>query len=452
MTNEEMIAELDLAKQQITSVQLALGASPPDGTVIDVTPGQSVQAAIDGAPVGATLRLAAGTYDGTLEIHKSLRFIGPNPPPLGSIATADCPVWLTAWAEQTVFIADDATDVTFTGIGCKQQNPDYELYVVRGRNVTFDRCVGLGDPTNGLRRGWRVEGKQIKLVGCYANNIFRPGRDTCVVGAWQDLDGLELDRNFFCGGAETIMFGGADSPAADRICKNIRITDCTLTKNPKWYAAGAQIKTPFELKSCEHVYMSDCVLEYGGIAEGQGAYLMVFTVRNQDGTAPWSHISDVLVERCRCSKGGGGINILGHDDQYDSGDLVGLTVRNCSFTEMNPDGPWADHAQGWYGSGRGVMFNGRPQQVTLEAITMEGVNMNSLGTFANTPNQPAGLTLRNWKYFTSEYGWKVDDGGMDVPPACANLQNLMPDMVYDITDHDPGAVGYPTGTLIAASV
>ena len=440
-------ANLDDAVGSINTAQVHLHDAKAllrPTNVIDVTPGQSVQAAIDSAPVGATLRLAAGTYDGALVIRKSVTLTGPNPPPPGT-ATESCPVWLTAYAEQSVLVTPEASDVAFVGIGFKQQYPDYELALLQGNHLLLDRCVGLGDPANGLRRGWRVEGKNITVSGCYMNNIWRPGRDTVCIGSWQVLDGLLVEHCYLCGGAETVMFGGADSPSADRICKNIKITNCTLTKDPAWYGMGAQIKTPFELKSAKHVYMADCVLEWGGIAEGQGAYLMVITVRNQDGTAPWECIEDVVIERCACRHGGGGMNILGHDDLQPSGGLVGLTVRNCSFVDLNPDGPWANHTEGWYGHGRGVMFNGKPQQVTLEALTMEGVSMNSLGSFANTPNQPVGLTMRNWKYFTSDYGWKIDDGGMDVPPACDNLKQLMPDLVYEITGSDPGAAGYPQG-------
>jgi len=146
--------------------------------------------------------------------------------------------------------------------------------------------------------------------------------------------------------------------------------------------------------------------------------------------------------RCNFRRGGGGINILGHDDQYPSEGLQNVVVRNCCFTEMNPVGIWV--IGDWYGSGRGVMFNNKPSSVVLEAITMEGQGMGALGYFANEPQQPVGLTLRNWKYFHSEYGWKIDSGGGDVPPASANIKALMPDLVYEITDHDPGAQGYPS--------
>jgi len=451
MTNEEMVAKLNQAIALETEVRDALaGPSPePPSDIIDVFAGQDLRQVLNDAPAGATLRLTDGTYDSgdVLQISKSVHFITQNTPP--EHASPYASVFLTGRGEQTVFITDEASDVSFLGIGFKQQNPDYELALIRGANVLFDRCYGVGDAMNGLRRGWRTEGFKTKFVNCYADNIFRPGRDTCVIGAWQDTNGLEVDRCYLRGGAETIMFGGADSPSSDRVCKNIRITNSTLTKNPDWYAQGAQLKTPLELKSCEHVYVADCVLEYAGVSEGQGAYLLVLTVRNQDGNAPWSRIHDVTIERCHFSKGGGGINFLGHDDMYPSEDLDGVTIKNCAFVEMNPSGLWSQG--GYYGSGRCTMFNRAPKNITLDAITMDGVDMAALGYFANTPDQPVGLVMQNWKYCKTEYGWKIDSGGMDVPPASTNILVLMPDLTYNITANDAGAAGYPNAPSVTAT-
>lgn len=435
MTADEMIRKLDAAVALTVSVRDALAPAPPPD-VIDVTPGQSVQAAIDAAPVGATLRLAPGIYDGALVVGKGVHVVPLNPPPNG-IATPDAPVWITSGAEQTILVTPDADDVTFTGIGLRNSNAAYEWAAVQGSRVTFDRCTGLGDPVHGQHRGFRVEGRDVRLVHCYADDVFLVGRESTVIGGWQDLDGLAVENCYLRGGAETIMFGGADAPAADRIPKNIRVSSCTLTKNPDWYAAGAQLKTPFELKCARGVVVADCVLEYAGVAEGQGAYLLVLTVRNQDGGAPWSTIEDVTIERCLLRYGGGGVNILGRDTEHASGTLTNVTIHDCRFTGLNPQGPWS--AGGHWGSGRCTMFDRAPHGVTLDAITMEGSNMSALGYFANTPEQPTGLTLRNWKYCPTEYGWKIDSGGGDTPPACTNIAALMPDLVYEITAHDPGA-------------
>jgi hypothetical protein len=439
MTNEEMVLQLSTAIAMTTNVRDALRVTPPEPeppAVIDVTPGNSLQTAIDSADVGSTLRLAPGTYEGAVVINKSLHFVPLNPPPNGP-AGRDQSVWLTSSAEETVKILPTADDVSFLGIGYRNSNAQYEWVHIQGTRVLFDRCTGLGDPTHGQHRGWRPEGQEIQFVHCYADDVFLFGRESCVIGSWQDLDGLNVDRCFFRGGAETIMFGGGDAPAADRIPRNIRITSSTLTKNPQWYAMGAQLKNPFELKCAINVYVGDCLMEYGGVAEGQSAYLCVLTVRNQDGYAPWSTIQDVLIERCLFRYGGGGVNILGADDQQASVTMSNVTLRDCRFTDMNPQGLWSQG--GYYGSGRGVQFDRAPHAVTMDGITMEGLGMGALGYFMQPPHQPTQLTLRNWKYFTSEYGWKIDSGGQDQPPASANIQALMPDLTYEITANDPGA-------------
>jgi hypothetical protein len=439
MTNEQMAAKLTESITLTTEVRDALQIPPTPSDVIDVVPGESVQAAIDAADAGATLRFAPGTYDGAIRIDKSLHLIPYNPPPNG-LATADASVWLTSHAAETVLITTDADDVSLLGIGARNSNADGEWFYVCGSRVVFDRCVGLGDPQHGQHRGWRPEGKAIRLVNCYADDVFLYGRDSSVVGCWQDLDGLDIDRCYFRGGAETVMFGGADAPAADRMPQHVRITSTTMSHNPAWYALGTQRKTPFELKCVQHVYMADCLLEYAGVAEGQSAYLGVLTVRNQDGHAPWSTIEDVLIERCLFRYGGGGLNILGCENynQYESGTMRDVTIRDCRFTGMSPDGLWSQHS-GYKGSGRCVQFDGAPHAVTMDGITMEGTHMNQLGYFLNAPQQPTALTLRNWKYPPTEYGWYVDNDGMDVPPASANLRALMPDLIYEITSNDPGA-------------
>jgi hypothetical protein len=436
MTTEEMVARLSASIALTTSVRDALVAPAPPADVIDVTPGANLQAAIDAADAGSTIRLAPGTYEGAIQIRKSIHMIPLNPPANGP-ATADASAWLTSAASATVVITPEAADVSFLGIGCRNSNAQSEWYTVQGSRVLFDRCTGLGDPAHGQHRGWRVEGKTIRLVHCYADDVFLPGRDSSVVGGWQDCDGVEIDKCYLRGGAETIMFGGADAPSAERMPKNIRITASTLTKNPDWYAMGAQLKTPFELKCAIGVYMADCLLEYAGVAEGQSAYLVVLKCTNQNGNAPWTVVRDVVIERCLCRYGGGGVMFLGKDYNYGSEIMTNVTIRDCRFTAMNPEGVWSQG--GYKGSGRCTNFDHAPHGVTLDAITMEGTNMSALGYFANTPKQPTALTLRNWKYGATKYGWKIDAGGGDVPPAATNLQALMPDMVYEITANDPGA-------------
>jgi len=456
MTSQEQIAELEKAKASITLVQESLAATPP-ANVIHVSAGQSIQAAIDSAPDGATIAIEAATYNEALDLHKSIMLV-PEQPLLRQRASRDVGVWITSAAEGTLTITGPG--ITVAGLGITNRNPSYDGIDITGHRVLIDRCTVVGDPHQGMRRGVLTHGSSIKILGCYADDIFNVGRDTCCVGGWEaggiDIaarlrdrlrqapapDNIVIDDCWLCGGAEGVMYGGADTSSPTKIPHHITLSNSTVTKKRAWYdRADIQLKNGLELKCAEHVYVADCLIEGGGVWEGQAGYICLLTVRNQDGNAPWSCITDVVIERCHFRYGGGGISFLGHDDQYESGVLKDVVIRNCCFSEIDPMGftstSWA-HGSGWI-----AFFNNRPQNLTLDGITASGQNLWALGTFAADPKQPVGLVLRNWKFPATTYGWSVDGGGKDVPPAHANISALMPDLVYDVTATDVGAVGYP---------
>ena len=67
----------------LAAVPLLLGLLAPVAGVsaastITVKPGQSIQAAIDRAPAGATIVVSGGTYKGNLEIARSVHLVGPG--------------------------------------------------------------------------------------------------------------------------------------------------------------------------------------------------------------------------------------------------------------------------------------------------------------------------------------------------------------------------------------
>jgi len=226
------------------------------------------------------------------------------------------------------------------------------------------------------------------------------------------------------------MFGGADSTSPERMPTNVRITNCTLTKNPDWYAKGVQIKNALELKCCVGFEMENCIMEYGGTAEGQGAYLILLSTRNQDGTAPWTTIQNVHISHCHARHGGAGIKILGRDDGQESVPMTDVVLDDVMFSDIDP---------GTYGGdARGVCILGGPDALTLENITIEATY---LGTtlYLIPPPMPTRLTLKNMKMSDSEYGMKIDGGGSGVQA----WQEAMPDAIIELTPEDTGASDYP---------
>lgn len=417
---------------ELDKITAALGALyalvlPESSHVIYVSAGASLQTAVDTAQDGAILVLEPGIYPGTLTLNRPITIRSAADVPAGRIQTATINTWIVG-TDQGVIVT--GPDVTLLGLGIKSSNPNQTLVDVTGPRFTLDRCGVLGGP-DGQHRGVQLNGAGAALWGCVVDGCWLPGREAQAVAGWDGTRDIVISDCFLAGGSQAVLFGGADSSSADRVPTHIQIMHSTLTKDPGWAAKGAQVKCAFELKSAIDVSLTDCVLEYAGTSGGQGAYLILLTVRNQDGTAPWSTVQNVTIERCLCRYGGGCVNILGLDDHTTSVGMTNVTIRNVAFTNIDHLGPTG-------GNGRGIQFMGAPDRVTIEACTIEAQHLLSQMYFIAPA--PTNLVLKNLKMSPSEYGLKIDDGGSGV----AAVQAFAPDAVIQIAATDAGASGYPT--------
>ena len=66
----------------------------------------------------------------------------------------------------------------------------------------------------------------------------------------------------------------------------------------------------------------------------QNGFAILFTVRNQDGGAPWSVVEDIVFANNVVRRVGSGINILGHDDNNTSRQTsrISVSATTCSWT------------------------------------------------------------------------------------------------------------------------
>ncbi len=98
---------------------LVLAATGTHATVITVTPGMSLQDAIDAAAPGDTLLVEAGTYAGAVVVDKRLRIIGRGVPGLDALGG---PVALEVAADgvtlkDILFVGTCATDAHVRAVG-----------------------------------------------------------------------------------------------------------------------------------------------------------------------------------------------------------------------------------------------------------------------------------------------------------------------------------------------
>jgi hypothetical protein len=395
---------------------------------ISVHPGQSLQSVIDQASSGSILQLEEGTYSGAIKIDKPLTILPRNSIAPGRVKPLDPPVKIVSTGD-TVQITGHS--VTVHGLSFHSLDPKSQIVTILGTNTKLDRCVVLGDPQKGQHRGICPHGIDSIIVGCYIDECWEIGRDAQGICGWNGTNGLKILDCYIGGGAQSIMFGGADSSSAIAIPRDILIEGCTLSKSPDWYAVKAQIKCALELKCAINVTVKNCIMEYAGISQGQGAYLIVLTPRNQSGKATWSTVQEVRIENCACRFGGGCVNFLGADDTYPSGPLAHITIKNVLFDAINPLGITK-------GAGRAFLFNHGGDDFTIDGVTINGENLASIGYFTNPP--PTNLNIRNLKSSPSKYGWFVDKVG----PGLDRVQVFAPDSIIYVHDTDPGATGYPS--------
>jgi hypothetical protein len=93
------------------------------------------------------------------------------------------------------------------------------------------------------------------------------------------------------------------------------------------------VKNLFELKNARQVVIDGNVFENNWV-DAQSGFAILFTVRNQDGTAPWSVVEDVMFSNNILRHTAAGINLLGRDDLHPSEQLKRVTIQNNLFDDV----------------------------------------------------------------------------------------------------------------------
>ena len=267
-----------------------------------------MQAALINAQPGDVLSLQAGaTFTGN--------FVLP-PKPAGAIITirssatlpnrrmtagdsALMPLLQPATVEPAV-ACTNSSNWTFDGIRFGS-NPGgiYDVVGLDGcTNITFDRVIIIGGP-QGQKRGIRANGRNITLTRSHIANIWAPGQDSQAFCAWNGAGPFTMVDNYLEAASENVMFGGANSSSPANVPADILVENNHFNKRPEWRGDHpSSVKNLFELKSAKRAIIRNNLFEQNW-TDAQNGYAILFTVRNDDGGAPWSVVEDVLFERQR---------------------------------------------------------------------------------------------------------------------------------------------------------
>jgi biofilm PGA synthesis N-glycosyltransferase PgaC len=211
-------------------------------------------------------------------------------------------------------------------------------------HFVIERSYLHGDPKKGTRRGIALNSRHTAVVDSYFSDFKEVGADSQAIGGWNGAGPFRIENNYLEAAGENVMFGGADPALADLVPSDITVVRNHMAKPLRWKKDDPQyegtewaVKNLFELKNARRVLVEGNVLEYNW-PHAQNGFAILFTVRNQDGGAPWSVVEDVTFANNIVRHVAGGINVLGRDDIKSSQQTRRIAIRNNLFLDVG--GAW----------------------------------------------------------------------------------------------------------------
>jgi hypothetical protein len=233
-------------------------------------------------------------------------------------------------------------------------------------HLVIDRCYIHGNPSYAQRRGIALNSGDTQIVNSYISDIKAADEDTQAIAGWNGPGPFLIENNHIEAAAENILFGGGDPDIPNLVPSNITIRRNLITKPIAWISQSWNVKNLIELKNADGVLIEGNTIE-NNWANGQQGYSLVFTPRNQEGTAPWSVVQNVTVQNNVIRHVSGVFNILGYDNEQLSRQTANIVVRNNLIYDVSTAYSTANNpGNGWFA----VIGNG-PRDITFDHNTID---------------------------------------------------------------------------------
>jgi hypothetical protein len=341
--------------------------APLTGQRVHVPAGGDLQAAINAAQPGDTIELQSGalfsgnftlprkTAPGWIHIQSSSYETLPEP---GRRATPDdapsmprivTPNTLPAFRTQP-----GASQYRLIGldVGATLQNQSTTVVNLLDfgssstsaaelpSDLIVDRCYIHGSANANVRRGIALNSARSAVVDSTIDEIHERGADAQAIGGWTGPGPYLIENNFLAAATENIMFGGSRPGIANLVPEDIVIRNNHLFKPLRWKAGDPSfdgndwsIKNSFELKNARRVLVEGNVFE-NNWADSQVGFAILFTVRGEDGQAPWSAVQDVTFQYNIVRNSDHGLNMSAYDDGGASQQTSRILVANNFWDQV----------------------------------------------------------------------------------------------------------------------
>jgi len=141
-------------------------------------------------------------------------------------------------------------------------------------------------------------------------------------------------------------------------------------------------KNVFELKSAQDVVVDGNVFEYAWVGDQPG-FPIVFTPRNQGGTAPFTVVQRVTFTHNLVQHAAGGVNILGTDNVNPSQLTNHITIRDNVFDDIG---------SAWGSGSKMFQIGAGPDAVTIDHNTVFADNSSVVAPYGETTSGPIPIT------------------------------------------------------------
>lgn len=354
----------------IALVQRVRRVSPPqrDGSTLRLDRNGDLQAAIDQAQPGDTIVLEAGavyTAPITLPVKSGNDFItiqtsrvselpeGVRVSPSQSALFAK--LQSSTNSEPIIKTKPGAHHYRFIGIEFSTANANVKVHdLIRlgdwhtqttlesvPHHLVIDRSYIHGFKTQEVQRGIALNSSETSILNSYISEVHGRGYDTQAICGWNGPGPYKIINNYLEAAGENVMFGGADPAIRELVPSDIEIRNNYFfkplswhTKDPSFAGIHWTVKNLFELKNARNVIIDGNVFE-NNWTDAQAGRAILFTVRNEQSTAPWSTIENVQFTNNIVKNSPAALNMLGSDAPKPSKRGTGLRIANNLFIDIS---------------------------------------------------------------------------------------------------------------------
>ena len=439
----------------------------PTGPVRVLRAGDDLQTALEAAQPGDVIALTAGaTYAGPIVLPRkagqdwiTIRTSAPDgvlPAPGHRVDPSQAYLMpkIESATDSAIAASPGAHHYRFIGIEVRPRSGAFLYNLVElgtkersledlPHHIVFERCYLHGDPVMGGRRGVAANSRHTAVVDSYVSDFKESGADSQAIAGWNGTGPFAIVNNYLEGAGENLIFGGTDPAIINLVPSDIEIRGNHFAKPLAWKQGEAAyqgttwtIKNLLELKNARRVLIDGNLLE-NNWAQAQTGFAVLFTVRNQDGAAPWSIVEDVTFSNNIVRHAASGVNILGHDDIKVSEQTQRVLIRNNLFDDID--------GQRWGGDGRLFQILAQTADVVIDHNTASHT-----GNVITTDRGPhTGFVYRNNVAPHNEYGII----GNDSAPGNSTISTYFPAVVLRRNVIAGGhAAQYPADNFFPASM